>query len=94
MDSRVEERLVIVAKLRCSVLTDDLNICFCFQWLREALDYWKSWYYNARTVSPMLQSGRILYHLGHVALSANAKTLFIAAGSKFPTFCGEGKVRC
>jgi hypothetical protein len=57
----------------------------CFlpaQWLFDALEEWKRYYYNNRVEGPLLQAGRALYHLGHIALAIQVRLLYAAAGSE------------
>lgn len=53
------------------------------RWLEDALDAWRVEYYDSRDSSPLSVSGRILYHLGHIALRAHLRDLYAVAGSEY-----------
>lgn len=53
------------------------------QWLLGALDVWSSHYYNSGSnADEVMRSGRVLYHLGHIALRVDVRQLYAAAGSE------------
>jgi hypothetical protein len=54
------------------------------QWLRDSLDNWKAEYYTLHPESQIMMTARAMYHLGHVSLSVDLYTLYLATGSKSP----------
>jgi len=53
------------------------------RWLEDALDAWRDEYYDHRDRSPMSISGKVLYHLGHIALRVHLRDLYAASGSEY-----------
>jgi hypothetical protein len=52
------------------------------RWLEDALDAWRDEYYDARDHSTLSVSGKVLYHLGHIALRIHLRDLYAVSGSE------------
>jgi hypothetical protein len=56
------------------------------RWLEDALDGWRDEYYDEDSYSPLSIAGKVLYHLGHIALRTHLRDLYAIASSEFFVF--------